>query len=110
MLARDRTSAWLQGRMGSLAGPQGVWLLCSVLIGTAGLACAATLPPGVILPIMTVLLVLAAAGAALVAWLVSAPRRGAGLTHWDVAGLFAFLAAAAAIVGDPQEALRFLSP
>lgn len=82
------------------------WLLGAALLGAAGIAAFTTLPPGLFLPALAVLLT--GAGFSLAAGLFLTGARigdGSGI-GWQVAGALVFLGFAAALLGDSEQALR----
>ncbi len=62
------------------------------------------LPPPLILPAISTLLLAAAGGIALIAW--RKPRlHQSMLSYWDIAGALTFIGIAAALLSDPDQAL-----
>jgi hypothetical protein len=59
------------------------------------------LPPSLVLPISSLVLLSCAAVVALFAWLRSAEPGSPGITLWDLAGAFAFIALAAGGLSEP---------
>jgi hypothetical protein len=60
------------------------------------------LPPPLVLPISSLVLVSGAAVAALFAWLCSTEPASPGITLWDLAGAFAFIGLAAGGLSEPM--------
>ena len=90
-----------------VSGPQLAFSAC-IFAAAAGLALSAwTLPAPLILPVLSVLLVLAACGMGLVAW-----RWTGGderhLTYWDVTGALTFAGICLALASDPEQVLPLL--
>lgn len=71
-------------------------------------AALAILPPLLVFPVMAAALILAAAAMALIAW-GSPPETGAARTvYWDVAGLLTLIGLAAALFGEPGQAVALI--
>lgn len=56
----------------------------------------------VVLPSISLLAILLAAVAALVAWLLRVHRSGTSVSLWDIAGACALIGCAAGILGEPE--------
>jgi len=65
-----------------------------------------SIPIPLVLPIASLLLLIAAALVALYAWLTGRSRSGARVTWWDVAAALAFLGCAAAILGEIEHVVE----
>jgi hypothetical protein len=71
-------------------------------------AALAMLPPALVFPVIAAALILAAAAMVLIAW-GAPPETGATRTvYWDVAGLLALVGLAAALFGEPEQAVALL--
>lgn len=62
------------------------------------------LPPPLIFPAVSTLLLAAAGGIALIAWRRPCPHQSK-LSYWDVAGAVTFIGIAAALLSEPDQAL-----
>lgn len=62
------------------------------------------LPPPLILPALSTLLLAAAGGIALIAWRRPCPHQSM-LSYWDLAGAVTFIGIAAALMSEPDQAL-----
>jgi hypothetical protein len=62
------------------------------------------LPPPLVLPAISILLLIAAGGIALIAWRGRRPHQSS-LSYWDLAGAVTFVGIAAALMSDPDQAL-----
>ena len=98
----------------SLAPPRG-WLGIALALGaaiaaaTAALIAAlAMLPPLLVFPVAAAGLVLAGAVLALIACAAPPETGRARVFYWDVAGLLALLGLAAALFGEPEQAVALL--
>lgn len=67
------------------------------MIGVAAVA-----PPPLVLPVVSLACVATAAGVAFFAWRAGAARDSATITPWDVAGAFALIGFAAAMLSKPE--------
>jgi hypothetical protein len=65
------------------------------------------LPPPLILPAISTLLLAAAGGIALIAWRRPRPHQSM-LSYWDLAGAMTFIGIAAALMSEPDQALPLL--
>jgi hypothetical protein len=100
--------------LGGLAPPRG-WLGVAIALGAAIAAAAAALvaalallPPLLVFPAAAAGLILAAAAFALIAF-AAPPETGRARTfYWDVAGLLALIGLAAALFGEPEQAVALL--
>ena len=72
-----------------------------------GLVLSAWLPVELTLPVLSAVLVLSAAGVAVVASASGRPSQD-GLTYWDVSGFLVFLGIAAGLLADPEDVLPLL--
>jgi hypothetical protein len=84
------------------------WLAAAVLIGIAALFAFTTLPSGLFLPALAVLLTGCGFAIAAILYLAASrigDRRGVG---WEVAGALVFLGIAAALLSDSEQALAVL--
>jgi hypothetical protein len=66
-------------------------------------------PPGIVLPLVGGIALLASALAALAAWARRSPRTGRTVSLWDVAGTCALVGFAALVFCQPDAVLEFLS-
>ena len=82
------------------------WECALLLVGA--LAAASFAPHPLVLPIISVLLVLAAVLAAGYAWLHSEGRAQGEFTRWDQAGILIFAGFTAALTGDSAEVMQFM--
>ena len=80
---------------------------CAILLSGA-LAAASFAPHPIVLPIVSVVLIAAAAFASGCAWLRAEPRMVGEFTRWDQAGILVFAGFAAALTGDSADVLQFL--
>jgi hypothetical protein len=62
------------------------------------------LPPPLVLPAISTLLLAAAGGIALIAWRGPKPHQSM-LSYWDIAGAVTFIGIAAALMSEPDQAL-----
>lgn len=65
------------------------------------------LPPPLILPAISTLLLIVAGGIALIAWRRPCPHQSL-LSYWDLAGAVTFIGIAAALMSEPDQALPLL--
>jgi hypothetical protein len=97
-----------------IAPPRG-WPGIAIALGAAMAAGAAALvvalvmlPPLLVFPVLAAGLILAAAALALIAC-VAPPETGRACTvYWDVAGLLTIMGLAAALFGEPEQAVALL--
>ena len=68
----------------------------------------AVLPRSLVLPTLCLIATAGAGIAALFAWRHGCVRSAQHVTAWDVAGALAFIACAAAILGDPQQVISLI--
>ena len=80
---------------------------CAILLSGA-LAAASFAPHPIVLPIVSVVLIAAAAIASGYAWLTAERRVAGEFGRWDQAGILVFAGFAAALTGDSAEVLQFL--
>jgi hypothetical protein len=80
---------------------------CAILLSGA-LAVASFAPHPIVLPIVSVVLIVAAAIASGYAWFRAEPRLVGEFGRWDQAGILVFAGIAAALTGDSAEVLQFL--
>lgn len=66
---------------------------------------AALVPRPLFLPSLTLAAVAAAAAAAVAAWWFGSRRHGNTVTLWDIAGAFALIGCAAAMLSEPETVL-----
>lgn len=79
------------------------------LVAAAPLLLAAALVPRtVVLPTLTLAAIAAAGLAALAAWSLGARRHAKTITLWDIAGAFALIGCAAAMLSEPENVLQTL--
>jgi hypothetical protein len=63
----------------------------------------ASLVPGpLVLPVLCLIMIAGAAIASAIAWRAQAVRNAQHVTAWDIAGAFAFIACAAAMLSSPE--------
>jgi len=67
-----------------------------------------TAPSPLVLPIISVMAVIAAATAAAIAWLTAQRLIAAGVTYWDIAGALTFIGIFAALLSDAGQVLPLL--
>ena len=60
-----------------------------------------------VLPLTSLIALISAAVIALAAWCLSSDRHSAGITLWDVSGVYAFIGFAAGMLSDPRQVLEF---
>jgi hypothetical protein len=80
---------------------------CAILLSGA-LAAASFAPHPIVLPIVSVVLIVAAVIASGYAWFRAEPRLVGEFGRWDQAGILVFAGIAAALTGDSAEVLQFL--
>jgi len=91
----------------AIQGPQALALLTLVLGFAAFAGLLWLLPPPLILPAISVLLLSVAGGIAFVAWRRPKPHQSQ-LSYWDLAGAVTFVGIAAALLSEPDQALPLL--
>ena len=96
---------WPQ-RGGSFATSLGI-LALSVLVAVPALLIARLIDPVLILPVLSIVLFVGAAIAAVVARSVHADRNSGHVTLWDIAGAFTLMGCAAAIFSEPDHVAQF---
>ena len=72
------------------------------------IALTAVLPSGLVLPVLGILLILAAGCTAAIAYFMGSDRAAAGFSTWDAAGFLAFFGCCAAMLSEPAQFLPFL--
>ena len=92
------------------------WLGVAIALGAAIAAAAAAfvaalamLPPLLVLPAVAAGLILAAAALALIAFAAPPETGRARIVYWDVAGLLTLIGLAAALFGEPEQAVALLA-
>lgn len=65
------------------------------------------LPPPLVLPALSVVLIALAGGLSLIAWRMPRPHQSL-LGYWDLAGAATFIGIAAALMSDPEQALPLI--
>jgi len=65
-------------------------------------------PRTLVLPILSLAAIAAAGLAALLAWAFPARPRGDTVTAWDIAGAFALIGCAAAMLSEPENVVNLL--
>ena len=91
------------------SGRSAAWITLTVLLAVAGTAIAAYLPPALVLPAMSILMVIVGFAIA-VGCYVAGFRPGHGpLLAWDIAGALVFLGFAASMLTDERDALSLLA-
>lgn len=91
-------------RAGLLAAVAG-----ALAAGIAGFAAAIVLlPPALVFPVTAMGLLLAAAALAIIAWASPPETGGARIMFWDTAGALTLLGLAAALFGEPEQAVALL--
>jgi hypothetical protein len=80
---------------------------CALLLAGA-LAAASFAPHPIVLPIVSAILIFAAALAGSYAWLRSEPRSPGEFTRWDQSGVLIFAGFVAALTGDSGEVIQFM--
>ena len=87
-----------------------ITLAAMVAIAAAPLfVLASVVPRPLVLPVLCLVAVAGALVASLIAWRRGAPHNAQHVTTWDVAGVLAFIACAAAIMGDPNQVAALTS-
>jgi hypothetical protein len=114
MLNSEQHPVWLAHAARRRSLPAKRWhglaiALAGALTGGAAALIAALilLPPGLVFPVTGFALVVAATAFALIAW-ASPPEAGNRLVFWDVAGAMTVLGLAAALIGEPDQAVALL--
>jgi hypothetical protein len=100
----------------SVAHRRTTWSLRPQATGAAALltavgaltVCASLLPPDLVLPAMSILFFILAAGVGLIAGSRSRAAEETGLTHCDLAGLLTFIGICAASQVDPDQMVRLM--
>ncbi len=64
-------------------------------------------PSPMILPVFSIMALVAAAAIGVLAWYVGAPGQSDRLTIWDVSGVCLFLGFAAGMLSDPMQVVQF---
>ncbi|WGR92544.1 hypothetical protein MTX26_21160 [Bradyrhizobium sp. ISRA443] len=82
-------------------------LLLGVLTALPAIAAIRLIEPGLVLPVLSILLFAQAAIAAVVAYAIRVRTTSAHLNLWDFAGAFTLMGCAAAILGEPDQAALF---
>jgi hypothetical protein len=108
-------SSLLQSRRPEFAGPWPVrwphFTQTVVLAAPVVPLCAVVLLVRVplVLPSLSLVSIASAAGIALLAWWIPVHRASDRITLWDVAGLYAFLGCAAAMLSEPAHVMEFVA-
>jgi hypothetical protein len=85
-------------------GPQAL-AVATLLAGFSAFALLVLfLPPPLIMPALSTVLLTAAGGIALIAWRRPRPHQSM-LSYWDLAGAVTFIGIAAALMSEPDQAL-----
>ncbi|MCP1852948.1 MULTISPECIES: hypothetical protein [unclassified Bradyrhizobium] len=87
--------------------PFGMLLLFGALTALPIVLTLRLVEPALVLPVLSLLLFVQAAVAAIAARVIHARSTVANLTLWDFAGAFTFMGCAAAILGEPDQAALF---
>jgi hypothetical protein len=91
----------------TVSGPQTL-AVATLLAGFSAFALLVLfLPPPLILPALSSLLLAAAGGIALIAWRRPRPHPSM-LSYWDLAGAVTFIGIVAALLSEPDQALPLL--
>lgn len=80
----------------------------SLFVGIGGLFLMALVPAPLVMPGVSLLAVVFAGAAALIAWWARAERNADVVTPWDISGAFALIGCAAAILGDSESVARLV--
>lgn len=86
-------------------------ITAAAMVGTAALPLyllTALVPRELVLPVLCLIAVAGTALVSLLAWRRGVRRDPQRVTLWDVAGALAFVACAAAILGDPRQVAGLL--
>jgi hypothetical protein len=67
-------------------------------------------PSALVLPVLSVVALMGATAIALWAWVSGARWQSDYVTRWDVAGAFAFIGFAAALLAEPEHVLQIMGP
>jgi hypothetical protein len=63
-------------------------------------------PAGLLVPALSLFAITGAATAAAYAWGTHAPRRGSGVTAWDISGACALCGIAAGMLSEPENVVQ----
>lgn len=102
---------WKSQRRPAYAGvieavrPHAALAAMTVVAAAPLLAVAALTPSPLVLPVFSIIFLSLSGLVALFAWQRGAPRHVNTITSWDVAGAFAFVGFAAAILSKPENIL-----
>jgi hypothetical protein len=66
---------------------------------------ASVLPRPLVLPVLCLIAIVAAGVVSFIAWKRGAARESQDVTAWDIAGAFAFVACASAILSNPEQVI-----
>jgi hypothetical protein len=93
---------WLNSVRGEPPNSRGLPAIVASMVAVPIPVLAWLLPPPLVLPISSLVLLSGAAIAALFAWLHSTEPGSAEITLWDLAGAFAFIGLAAGGLSEPM--------
>jgi len=108
-------SSLLQSRRPEVVGPSSIrWPHFPQIVVLAAtviplIAIVLLVRVSLVLPSLSLVAIASAAGVALLAWWMSSKRADDGITLWDIAGLYAFLGCAAAMLSEPAHVMEFLA-
>jgi high-affinity Fe2+/Pb2+ permease len=91
-----------------ISGPLLAAMAVAIGLAAAGLSFGRLLPTGQFLPAMGTVLLFAAAGVALIAWMHPAKRSASGPTYWDVCGLLVFLSICAGVGSEAEQVIALV--
>ena len=69
---------------------------------------ALVLPPELVLPALSGILIIAAFGVAAIALLIRCERASAGITFWDVSGALYFFGCCAGVLAEPEGVIALM--
>jgi hypothetical protein len=104
---RPQRRSALEDRAGKLGSRATLALPALALIPLFGIAALAPAP--LVLPVVSLVCLAAAAGATMFAWRTHAEPQSTTVTSWDVAGAFAFIGFAAAMLSKPENVVYALA-
>jgi hypothetical protein len=93
----------------SIAGAIAMLTLFSLLTALPAVLALHLLEPELVLPAFSLVLFAEAAFAVMAARLIHLPDNAEGITLWDLAGGFTLIGCAAAVFGEPDQAVLFLT-
>ncbi|HXF54073.1 MAG TPA: hypothetical protein VNK52_08110 [Hyphomicrobiaceae bacterium] len=99
---------WARTAPGEPHMSRGLPAIAASLVVAPVVVLAWLLPPALVLPASSLVLLMGAAIAALAAWLGRIELGASRITLWDLAGAFAFIGFAAGALSEPMHAAQLL--